>query len=260
MVKKVYRRKRRAQIRRRQTNTRANHMILNNKTGNWGSNSLYKAMVHKWYQHQNPNVHGTTCVYTNGGAVSGVITIVGTHAATTRLSTINNPTTDSMFTFQFALDQTQMFADGVFNQFDAYRIDKVVVKLYQIAQQTFIGDNNAANTVAAASNRYFVLKDCDDSTVPTDITSLRDDVKTKEFNYGNNHGPRAFTIYPRCGGAAFSASGLATSSTLLRPQWISIGSPTVPHYGLKIGIPQQGANQGVAFDVEVEYYISTRFQ
>lgn len=165
------------------------------------------------------------------------------------------------FSFTFALSDLVNMSQYT-TLFDMYRIDRVVVKVFPIAN--FVSQESTQSAVQSATGGWLHwAQDYDDATLPTasdvGIDSLR---QHKAYKMCNIHKSSCLTqrIRPRMAMAAYG-TGAFTSYTNVKPNWIDSNSPGVAHYGLKgifeIVNPAAAANF-VNFKLEVTYFFRTK--
>jgi hypothetical protein len=137
-------------------------------------------------------------------------------------------------------------ASGFASVFDQYRIDRL--------QVTFRPMNVATPLVNTASSGFiapiiYAVIDYDDSTTPTTVAQLRD------YQNCSSHLYDTFTLdfKPH---AAYNVGG-SLSGNVASP-WIDWATPSIQHFGVKIGIPAGTAGFEQQWTVSIVMYLSQR--
>jgi len=151
--------------------------------------------------------------------------------------------------FNFSLDQLAQYTSWT-SVFDQYRIDKV--------QVTIRPQYNAVGLFVPASVKipllYSVI-DYDDNTAASSLSTL------KEYSNCNisMYETVVATFQPHLAMAAYDGS-VFTSYANIAGQWIDAASPTVKHYGMKLGVEggQSGQTGLQTYDITIKYLISFR--
>jgi len=131
--------------------------------------------------------------------------------------------------------------------FDQYRIDYVVIRAIPV--------RGNVHDITAGTNYATTLSviDYDDSTTPASMNELR------EFETVMSHHALdtiVRTVRPRIAVAAYS--GVFTSFANVGKTWIDVASPSVQHYGCKIGIDTCVAGALPVWQIECTYFIHCR--
>lgn len=109
--------------------------------------------------------------------------------------------------------------------FDQYRI--------KFVECHFIPDNNVAFLTATGDTMpralLLTVPDYDDDTAPT-LSSMFEREGTQFVPVRQQHVRR---FVPRCQTAAWQTGGATGVAVMPRNQWLDVGSPSIPHYGIK---------------------------
>ena len=144
--------------------------------------------------------------------------------------------------------------------FDAYRINKVVLKITPFCTSSTT-QSTAANLGQVSCLLHSVV-DRDDATLPTasstGINELREYPAMKTTNMYANGG-RAIKIkyVPRIAMAAYSGAFTSYARSKAN-QWLDCNSTTIQNYGIK-GVFEtigNGTIQNMYFQIEAKYYLS----
>jgi hypothetical protein len=137
-------------------------------------------------------------------------------------------------------------ASGFASVFDQYRIDRI--------QTTFRPMNVATPLVNTASSGFiapiiYTVIDYDDSTTPTTVAQLRDYQNCSSHLYD----PFTLDFKPH---VAMNVGG-SLSGNIVGP-WIDWATPSIQHFGVKLGIPAGTAGFEQQWTVSIVMYISQR--
>lgn len=150
--------------------------------------------------------------------------------------------------YSFNLTQLPNFAEFT-SLFDAYRINKIVVK--------FVPNHNSSDVGAlgqAIPNFHSVL-DYNDATAPLTLNQM--------YEYANWKMSRGIAIHKRIWrpttlDSVDTGAGAVSSANPQWRQWINTGNANVNHYGLKIGIEQSVALLDIQWTPYVSVYLSCK--
>lgn len=189
----------------------------------------------------NPSCHYTS---TGVGAVgSGVLYGPST----------TDPSPAGYFSYYFTLAEIPQVTSFT-SLFDAYRINKLVIKFIPLVQYTQLG-NGAAN-LAAEPQWLSTVVDYDDSGILTTEGALLEYETFKQSSPNRKH---VRTFVPATSQNLYKSSGTTIAYSQKRKPWIDAAYTDVEHYGIKglINGPATQANQvQTAFKVYVTAYIS----
>lgn len=159
---------------------------------------------------------------------------------------VSSTTAATLGAYSFQLSDLPNYTE--FTQlFDEYKICAVKVKFMPLQSET-----NTGTTTNYQMMPFFTVIDPDDTTAPADLNTL--------FQYESlkAHFPlRPFSRYikPRMSVGAYS--GAFSSYANVKPGWVDASSPSVQHYGLKIGLAAT-PNVVYSWQMILTYYMKFR--
>lgn len=163
----------------------------------------------------------------------------------------SNPTGFDTTAFQFSFDRVTNYTE-LTTIYDQYVIDFVQIRILWSPKTTL-----GANVNAPGQSTYPVLyyfKDYDDATVPTSLSEMKERGNLRQVRI-NPNGLIKINLKP----AVLSTSYLTALTSGYAPKWgqkVDMNYPTVPHYGLKIGIDHLDNQDQGALDIEIVYHVT----
>lgn len=142
--------------------------------------------------------------------------------------------------------------------YDYYKIRAVTINIiWRSSNLSMIETSN--NTARIGMPVMYYLVDRDDASTPTDTDQLREYSRAKRFEFDT--GKRTCRIFIKCNTIQQGAETSGTAGKqLIFNKWSDCASPTIYHYGLKVGIyvPFLAGQAPTVnyFDVEATYYLS----
>lgn len=159
---------------------------------------------------------------------------------------ITTSAVDQFAGYSFSFDQLPNYTEFT-NLFDSYRINKIVVKW--IPNRT----DAAAGTATELEAQFTSALDFTDATAPANMNEM---YQYESFKL--TRGTRAHTRVFRPSTIDYVATSAgANSGNPTWRQWISTSSPTILHYGLKVGIEANNAG-AIAYVPYFTYYFSCK--
>lgn len=132
------------------------------------------------------------------------------------------------------------------NLFDQYRFVMVRMIFRPRFNYSNLGGTNGAS-------RFFSVIDYDDMTALAALNDARQYQSLKETRFDQDH---VRCIVPRMAVAGYTTT--FTGFVNMGPQWISIASNDVNHYGIKVVIETGTTGSLQTWAVELEYYLEFR--
>ncbi len=161
--------------------------------------------------------------------------------------------TDIFAAFAFCLADIPNIT-AVSSLFDQYRIEEIHFRL-RTKNPGLVLENQASPNYGGCSPLLII--DRDDATAPTTLSELQQYDNCVEFSAQDNCDvilepsitPSVFS------GGAFSGYGVQDSRT----RWLDVANTSIPHYGVKIGMPALVATTTQKFDWDVEAIYKVSF-
>lgn len=162
--------------------------------------------------------------------------------------------TDAFASYAFALADIPNVA-SLGSLFDQYRIEKIQLRFKSRNPALFISNMTSPNN---SSCEPFLVIDRDDNTAPTTISELQQYDNCQQFGAQDSMDvifepsitPSVFS------GGAFSGYSVDDSGKY----WIDLANTSVPHYGVKVGIPALAASTAQRFDWLVTAWYKVSFK
>ena len=137
--------------------------------------------------------------------------------------------------------------------FDHYRINCVVCKfVLDFAQIVTSNTDPSANNLFVPQFHYAI--DNNDNNTAT-VAAL---VDYEGYHSTRFTRPISVKIYPKPSVALYNNPTTTGYGTPKGKQWVDIGSPNIPHYGIKYCIDNYYTSQIVRFKVRRTYYFSVK--
>jgi len=168
-------------------------------------------------------------------------------------NTITEGTSAQHLTYQFKLDNVSGVTDFT-NLYDGYKINKI-----QLFLEPFI-DQSSGPTPIAYQQRIRVVHDYNDATPLTDEDEYLQYGNCKSYVPFTRNGIR-ITLYPKLNNVIENVAGGANGFTSMNSnrQFLNIATDEVPHFGIKMFIPNGLAADGTTlFRVRAKYWLSMR--
>lgn len=167
---------------------------------------------------------------------------------------ILSQTTNQNLAYSFKLDNVVNPADFI-NLYDQYRINKVVLYLERLWDQTgAIGAGNPTN------RKLRVVHDYNDASPLTQEDDYLEYANCKTYSpIGKNS--IKITLYPKLNNVIENVGGSANAYTSVNSNrvWLNMADDEVPHFGLKIFIPANITAPDVQiFSVRAKFYLSMK--
>lgn len=164
--------------------------------------------------------------------------------------------TENGYSWQFQLNMIPQFATFT-SLYDVYRIDMVEFTVVprasiNIASGALAGTNQGINTTLYLA-RFIMTVDTDDAVVPTTYNQIREYGQAKEYYVVQ---PKPIKIYFKPAVAQLLYNGITPASTEKFSPWIDCANSAVPHYGVKIVMPQTQADNYITCDITARYLLS----
>jgi hypothetical protein len=161
--------------------------------------------------------------------------------------------TDVFASWAFALADIPNIS-AVSSLFDQYRLDKIHFRLRSRNPALFM--MNQASPNYSATTPLLVL-DRDDNTAPTTLTELKQYSNVQVISACDSIDIVFDPSYTRAvySGGAFSGYEVVTDSD----GWLDVANTTIPHYGIKAGIPALVASTTSKLDWDVEAWYTVSF-
>jgi len=181
----------------------------------------------------------------------------GGFVTTNQIATLNQSgaatPVNNLLALAFRLDDLPDYTEFT-SLFDQYVILGVQVRITPRASNAVVsgGASNLGPQV------IYVAKDCSDIVLPADIQTLREYETVREFSVTTMTN-RKWTIghSPRVAIAGYSGAFSGYTSPTMT--WIDLQSPSVQHYGLKLGVPAgQAGGSTTQYDMDFKYHIACR--
>lgn len=155
---------------------------------------------------------------------------------------------DFAYAYQFQLSYVPNSAEFT-ALFDAYRINKVVVKFMPTGTQVLV---NSASNPEEAPICHAVI-DYNDANAPTSADELRQYANVRTFPINK---PQTFVFRPRTATPVYR-DGLSAAYLQNSPRlFIDCSYADVPHYGMKVWVQGGNTVQVYRTRIEVIYYFS----
>lgn len=135
------------------------------------------------------------------------------------------------------------------NLFDQFRITHWQLRFYLKV------DPSAQAAASAIYPKLYTCTDFDDSTVPATLNELRERTKTKVAVLNPNR-PVIINVKPAVLTLAYRTAVLSSYQPKWK-QWLDMGAPDVPHYGLKWAL-DNFTNTNYTVDVEQRLWFQCR--
>ena len=142
--------------------------------------------------------------------------------------------------------------------FEYYQLNKVVVHVRYKADGNPRTDVNAATymPVNEANPVLWFKVDHNDASSDT-LDVMKASTRTKEVQLTNNKPNFSIVLRPSILQEAYKSSVASTYIPKWK-QWLTMGDPTVPHYGLKMYATGPGAHQNGSCVVTRQYYFTCK--
>lgn len=155
---------------------------------------------------------------------------------------------DVLGAYTFRLDQLPNYTEFT-NLFDAYRMNKIVIKFVPTANSSSVG-----SSLTDPLTQFHTVLDFDDATAPASLNAM--------YEYGNWRMSRGSVIHTRVFTPAVSLALLdgagTTTGAQKYKQWISTTQPDVLHYGLKYCAAGQINNNDIIWRPYISVYFSCK--
>lgn len=156
--------------------------------------------------------------------------------------------------YSFKLDNVVNPSDFT-NLYDQYRINKVVLYLERVWDQTgAVGAGNPSN------KKLRVVHDYNDSNVLSQEDDYLEYSNCKSYN-AVGRGSIKITLYPKINNVVENVGGAANAFTSMSSNkvWLNIQEDEVPHFGIKIFVPGSiTSNTLELFKVRAKFYLSLK--
>ncbi len=139
-------------------------------------------------------------------------------------------------------------------QFDQYRIEEIQFRLRSRNPGVFVANQASPNY---STTSPLLIVDRDDATAPTTLLELQQYDNCQQFSaqdsidviFEPSITPSVFT------GGVFSGYAVTPS----RENWLDVANTSIPHYGIKVGMPALVATTTQRFDWDVEAVYKVSF-
>jgi len=168
---------------------------------------------------------------------------------------IANSLVDQHFGYSFKLDNVINPTDFT-NLYDSYKINKITLYLERQLNQTGVTPGfNPSN------KRIRVVHDYNDNNLLTNEDQYLEYANCKSYPIVGN-GSVSITLYPKINNGVLNAGGGVNAFTSMASNkvWLNVDDDEVPHFGLKIFVPQlvTGTDGPQLFKVRAKYHISLK--
>lgn len=161
---------------------------------------------------------------------------------------------DVFASYAFALADIPNVA-SIGSLFDQYRIEKIQLRFKSRNPALFVSNATSPNN---SSTEPFLVIDRDDNTAPTAISELQQYDNCQQFSaqdsidiiFEPSITPSVFS------GGAFSGYSVDDSGKY----WLDLANTSIPHYGVKVGIPALTASTAQRFDWVVTAWYKVSFK
>lgn len=139
-------------------------------------------------------------------------------------------------------------------QFDQYRIEEIQFRLRSRNPGVFVANTASPNY---STTSPLLLVDRDDNTAPTTLLELQQYDNCQQFSAQDSIDvifEPSITLSVFSGGA-FSGYTVTPS----RENWLDVANASIPHYGIKVGMPALVATTSQKFDWDVEAVYNVSF-
>jgi len=169
-------------------------------------------------------------------------------------NTISETGSDQNLAYQFKLDNVVNPADFT-NLYDSYKINKITLHI----EPLFTSTNQYFNNLNIFSKKIRVVHDYNDANVLTQ----EDDYL--EYSNCKSYSPTRtikVTLYPKIQSGMLNTGGAvnAFASQASSKLWLNVDNDEVPHFGVKVFIPEDiaSASEVLLFRVRARYHISLK--
>lgn len=141
--------------------------------------------------------------------------------------------------------------NGLAAVFDQYRITKIQLKFKPEFNMSAISTGAAVTGVLTGT--LLGVYDRDDDAIPTSIDYLREYDSCRDVN---SYQGMTFTFKPNVAIGLQVPAGTLIAAGNQKAGWIDCAAANIPHYGVKVGVPQQAAGAIARWTVTARYWIS----
>ncbi len=139
--------------------------------------------------------------------------------------------------------------------FDKYRIDRVHFRLRSRNPALFMMNQTSPNYSATAP---LLIVDRDDGAAPTTLSSLKQYANTQVFSACDSID---VVFEPSITPAVYSGGVFSGYAVQTDPEgWLDMVNTTIPHYGIKVGIPALVTSTTSRLDWDVEAWYTVSFK
>lgn len=135
--------------------------------------------------------------------------------------------------------------------FDQYKITKIQVKFQGEFNSSLLSTGPAATGVGAGS--FYGVYDRDDNQIPTSLDYLREYDNCRDCR---TYQSMTFTFKPNVALGLQIPAGTLVAAGNQKAGWIDAAAVNIPHYGIKVGLPQQNAAAIPRFIITAKYWVS----
>jgi len=158
---------------------------------------------------------------------------------------------EAVGTYQFKLADVPNNSEFT-NLFDQYRFDCVIIHFRSL------NNFNSISLSTFIPPRLYTVIDYDDNTNPSGLIDLRQYQSLIETRFDRDI---KRIVRPRYSVEIYNGTTASPSGISVRKQWIDVGDPNIPHFGVKFGISAGAIGQLSlgGWSVELTYYLSFKF-
>lgn len=142
-------------------------------------------------------------------------------------------------------------AAGFTGIFDQYKITKIEVNFRPEFNSSLISTGAAAPGVLTGS--FLGVYDRDDDAIPTSLDYLREYDNCRDVPCYKG---LKFTFKPNVALGLQIPAGTLVAAGNQKAGWIDAAATNIPHYGVKVGVPQQNAGAIARWSITAKYWVS----
>jgi len=135
--------------------------------------------------------------------------------------------------------------------FDQYKITKIQVKFMPEYNMSAI--STGAAVTGATTGSFLGVYDRDDNAIPTSLDYLREYDNCRDVPCYKG---LTFTFKPNVALGLQIPAGTLLAAGNQKAGWIDCGTSNIPHYGIKVGVPQQSAGAVARWSFNARYWVS----